>query len=265
MLDLQTAPYYMQCGGLETSLFDCNYTTDVKGCNITQVAGAICCQGTDKPGECFMNLSPNQVSFEFSTLGLAVGIPAACIAVVCIIVVIVFIRRRSMESNCDKKNRNSLTRNGEESRIQETESYEYTNVASRLSDHTYDPLESTELNCKSKDRKFQNEHKESLTSKSDVSRIRETGFDECPNVASGLSDHTYDPLESAELHCKPIDSNFQNENKESLAGNEEKSKISENCFYESTSVTSRLSDHTYDPIESAEYYNMTNVSVSSAK
>lgn len=46
LLDLQTVPYLLQCGGLETSLFDCNYTTDVKGCNIKKVAGAICCEGT---------------------------------------------------------------------------------------------------------------------------------------------------------------------------------------------------------------------------
>ncbi|CAC5410574.1 unnamed protein product [Mytilus coruscus] len=44
-LNVKTANYSLQCGGLETSLFDCNSTKDVKGCKLPNVAGAICCEG----------------------------------------------------------------------------------------------------------------------------------------------------------------------------------------------------------------------------
>ncbi|CAG2226739.1 unnamed protein product [Mytilus edulis] len=98
------APYSLLCGGLETSLFECNYTKDEHGCNIGQVAGAICCEDTDKPGECVMNPSSNKVSSESSTIGVAVGIPVAIIAVVCIIVLVLFTRRRrNMRKNPDNK------------------------------------------------------------------------------------------------------------------------------------------------------------------
>ncbi|CAC5410579.1 unnamed protein product [Mytilus coruscus] len=110
MLDLKTVPYSLQCDGLETSLFDCNYTTDVKGCNIKKVAGVICCEGTVKPEECVTNPTCNKVSAATSTLGVAVGIPVALIVVVCIIVVIAFTRRRYIRKKSDKKFSNFMSK-----------------------------------------------------------------------------------------------------------------------------------------------------------
>lgn len=45
LLGLKIANYSLYCNGLETSLFECNYTEDEQGCNTGNVAGAICCRG----------------------------------------------------------------------------------------------------------------------------------------------------------------------------------------------------------------------------
>lgn len=119
--------------------------------------------------------------------------------------------------------------------------------------------------CRSVHRNVVIENVEDRARTGETSRSQETGLYECTNVTDRSSYHTYDLLEPEELNCRFIDSNSQNENKESLTRNGEQSTIQENYCYESTHVVSRLSDHTYDPIESAEYYNMPNVSVTSAK
>ncbi|XP_076073391.1 uncharacterized protein LOC143044995 isoform X2 [Mytilus galloprovincialis] len=106
LVDIPIANYSLHCNGFETSLFKCNFTDAETGCNTTTVAGAMCCQGTNKLGECVTFPSPQK---EFSrksgssTLGIAVGIPVAIIAVVCVIVLIAFIRRRHVSKDSDRK------------------------------------------------------------------------------------------------------------------------------------------------------------------
>ncbi|XP_071132623.1 uncharacterized protein [Mytilus edulis] len=102
--NLKIAPYSLQCGGLETSLFECNYTKDEQGCNIGKVAGAICCEDTDKPGECVMNSSSDKVSNESSNIaGIHVTIVSALslfvtIVAALVIILIVCYRKKTAES-----------------------------------------------------------------------------------------------------------------------------------------------------------------------
>ncbi|VDI08985.1 Hypothetical predicted protein [Mytilus galloprovincialis] len=119
LFDLDTAPYSLHCNGLETSLFECNYTIDQQGCNISKVAGAICCQGTGRPGECLTNTSTmiSSLTQDSSTIGVAVGIPLALIALVGFIIAIVFIRRRYICTNSDKKISNSMRKNADNNYI----------------------------------------------------------------------------------------------------------------------------------------------------
>lgn len=77
--------------------------------------------------------------------------------------------------------------------------------------------------------------------------------------------HTYNLLGGLPLNDMSIYINTQNKNNEHLTKNVENNKLQETGFYESTNVASIFSDHTYDPLESADYFNMTNVSVPSAK
>ncbi|CAC5410591.1 unnamed protein product [Mytilus coruscus] len=51
----------------------------------------------------------------------------------------------------------------------------------------------------------------------------------------------------------------------SLKSKGQQSRIKETGVYESSNISSRLSDHAYDSLESAKYYNMTNVPNSSTK
>ncbi|CAC5358897.1 unnamed protein product [Mytilus coruscus] len=83
--DIMIAPISLHCGGLEPNLFSCNFTVDEIGCNTTKVAGAICCEG------------------------VAVGVPVAIIGMVCIIIAVVFIRRRCIRKNSDKKFSNFMS------------------------------------------------------------------------------------------------------------------------------------------------------------
>ncbi|CAC5410580.1 unnamed protein product [Mytilus coruscus] len=111
--DIPIAPYSLNCDGLELSLFECNYTEDTTSCNTTKVAGAVCCQGTDRQGHCVTNPSPQKVSTVkpgSSTLGIAVGIPVAIIVVVCVILVIAFFRRRYIRKDSDRKFSNFMSK-----------------------------------------------------------------------------------------------------------------------------------------------------------
>ncbi|CAC5410575.1 unnamed protein product [Mytilus coruscus] len=110
LFDLDTAPYSLHCGGLETSFFECNYTKDEQGCNTTKVAGAKCCQGTGRPGECASTMISSLKS-DSTTIGVAVGIPVALIVVVGIIIIIVFIRRRYIRKSSDQKFSNIMSKN----------------------------------------------------------------------------------------------------------------------------------------------------------
>ncbi|CAC5410569.1 unnamed protein product [Mytilus coruscus] len=120
LFDIPIAPYSLHCDGLEVSLFECNYTEDATSCNTTKVAGAVCCQGTDKLGKCVTNILPQKVSSEksgSSTLGIAVGIPVAIIVVVCVIVVIAFIRRRYVSKDSNRKFSNFMSQNTDDDYI----------------------------------------------------------------------------------------------------------------------------------------------------
>ncbi|CAC5410564.1 unnamed protein product [Mytilus coruscus] len=112
--DILIAPISVHCGGLETDLFSCNFTVDEKGCNTTKVAGAICCEGTVTREKCVTKPSSNKLSREklgpsTSSLGVAVGVPVGIIGMVCIIVAVVFIRRRCIRKNSDKKFSNFMS------------------------------------------------------------------------------------------------------------------------------------------------------------
>ncbi|CAC5410568.1 unnamed protein product [Mytilus coruscus] len=199
LLNIPIFPYSFNCCGLEHGLFACNITEDENGCNTTKVAGAMCYLGSGKPGQRVTNSNNEFSAVESgsSFSGYAVGISAAFIVVVCIIIVVVIIRRRSVNSY-HKEDKESLKRKGEEIQTQEISFNACTNVASRLSDHTYDQLESEELNCCSIDSNLQKETNVSFTRKEEKSRYQKTGFDECTNIASRFSDHTYDLLEFSE-------------------------------------------------------------------
>ncbi|XP_063448864.1 uncharacterized protein LOC134728253 [Mytilus trossulus] len=143
LLDIPTLPYSMHCDGHEYSLLECNTTEDESGCNKTTVAGAVCSQGTGIPAEGVTNPSLNKLSsvkLGFPTIGVAVGVPVGIICMICIIVAVVLIRRRSVRSNVVRENAEDRTRTGETSGIQEIGLYECINVTDRSSDHTYDPL-----------------------------------------------------------------------------------------------------------------------------
>ncbi|VDI58328.1 Hypothetical predicted protein, partial [Mytilus galloprovincialis] len=84
LLDLQTVPYLLQCGGLETS--------------------------TAKPEECVTNSSSNKASAASSTLGVTVGIPVALFVVVGIIAASVIIRRRYIRKKSDTKFSNFMSK-----------------------------------------------------------------------------------------------------------------------------------------------------------
>ncbi|CAC5410565.1 unnamed protein product [Mytilus coruscus] len=105
LLDIPTLPNSLNCDGHESSLLACNFTEDENGCNTTTVAGAVCCQGTGIPGECVKNPSYDKlasVKSGFPTLGVAVGVPVGIIGIICIIVAVVFIRRRCIREHSDK-------------------------------------------------------------------------------------------------------------------------------------------------------------------
>ncbi|XP_063444072.1 uncharacterized protein LOC134724769 isoform X2 [Mytilus trossulus] len=102
LLDIPIAPYSLHCDGLEVSLFQCNYTVNVTSCNTNKVAGAVCCQGTDRRGKCVTNPSSQKVSSEksgSSTLGIAVGLSVAVLVVICVVVVIALIRQRYVKND----------------------------------------------------------------------------------------------------------------------------------------------------------------------
>ncbi|XP_063444073.1 uncharacterized protein LOC134724770 [Mytilus trossulus] len=105
LLDITIAPYLVHCNGLETSLFKCNLTENPTSCNISKVAGAVCCQDVNRRGQCVRNSVSQKTSEKPGsiTLGIAVGIPVAIIVVVCVIVVIAFIRRRYVSEDSIQK------------------------------------------------------------------------------------------------------------------------------------------------------------------
>ncbi|XP_071130338.1 uncharacterized protein [Mytilus edulis] len=159
---------------------------------------------TDMHGKYATNVPTDdvdKVKSKSSNLGVIVGIPAAIVVVICVIVVmIVFIRRRPISKNCHKENTTSITQKEEKVIIQETGSYEFTNVALRLSDHYNDPLESTELSCGSVYINLQRKENDSLTRNGVTGRFQRTCFYERTHVLSRLSDHTYDQIESQEYY-----------------------------------------------------------------
>ncbi|VDI76408.1 Hypothetical predicted protein [Mytilus galloprovincialis] len=111
LINMQILPYSLHCGGHESSLLACNNTKEENGCNKTTVAGAICCQGTAKPGECVTNPSNKLASVKsgLPILGIAVGVPVGIIGMICIIVTVVLIRRRCTRENSDKKFSNFMS------------------------------------------------------------------------------------------------------------------------------------------------------------
>ncbi|XP_076075825.1 uncharacterized protein LOC143046552 [Mytilus galloprovincialis] len=68
LVDIPIANFTLHCNGFETNLFKCNVSKDETACNTTKVAGAVCCQGTNKLGKCVTYPSP-QKDFSSSTLG----------------------------------------------------------------------------------------------------------------------------------------------------------------------------------------------------
>ncbi|CAC5398275.1 unnamed protein product [Mytilus coruscus] len=100
--NITIAPFSLQCGGLESSLFSCNYTENENDCNTTKVAGAICWEGTNK-------LSKAKPGTRTSTLVVAVGVSVGFIGMVSIIIVVVFIRRRYIRENSDRKFSNFMS------------------------------------------------------------------------------------------------------------------------------------------------------------
>ncbi|CAG2192316.1 unnamed protein product [Mytilus edulis] len=115
--DRMILPYSLHCGGHESSLLACNNTKEENGCNKNYSSfGAICCQGTAKPGECVTNPSNKLASVKsgLPILGIAVGVPVGIIGMICIIVTVVLIRRRCTRENSDKKFSNFMSNATEE-------------------------------------------------------------------------------------------------------------------------------------------------------
>ncbi|VDI08980.1 Hypothetical predicted protein [Mytilus galloprovincialis] len=108
LLDIPIAPYSLHCNGLETSLLKCNSTENPTSCNTSKVAGAVCCQEANRRGQCVRYSVPQKATSEkseSSTLGMLNGCryTSAIIMVVCVIVVIAFIRRRYVSKDSIRK------------------------------------------------------------------------------------------------------------------------------------------------------------------
>ncbi|CAG2256519.1 unnamed protein product [Mytilus edulis] len=114
LIDIPIAPYSLHCDGLEVSLFECNYTEDTTSCNTTKVAGAVCCQGKDRLGQCVTNPSPrneSQESFTLASIHVTIMSPliVTIVAALLIILIVCYRRSRSKKLKPCQSQHNSTT------------------------------------------------------------------------------------------------------------------------------------------------------------
>ncbi|XP_063446704.1 uncharacterized protein LOC134726233 [Mytilus trossulus] len=115
--DYLIVPISFNCYGNETNLFSCNLISGEKTCMTSKVAVAKCCQDTGGLNECVITSSSHETSADvtdYSTIGLSVGVPVAIVAVICILVIVVFIRRRYVRESSDRKFQNFMEKDKNE-------------------------------------------------------------------------------------------------------------------------------------------------------